>query len=145
MGAGWNRGGSRVEGEEQGTKKRREGESERTEEERGWCRWALQQVQARGDRRKKKRGREGGEQTKETERLGMRERERTEKKERGEGEWCAVCAECRKREGRTWCRGGVRRREEEDEGSAGVGGLLRALGTAAVVVGVGEEIGRAHV
>ena len=35
-----------------------------------------------------------------------------------------MCAGCRKREGCTWCRGGVRRCEEDDEGSAGVQGLL---------------------
>ena len=87
MGAGRNRGGRRGEGEDEGRKTRRVGEKERTKGERE--RFPVGAAASTGEGRqgrKKKRGREGGEQIERKQRDGERGRERTAKKESGEGE-----------------------------------------------------------
>ena len=94
MGAGRNRGGSRGEGEEEGRKKRREGEKERTKGERE--RFPVGAAASTGEGRqgrKKKRGREVGEQTGNREMGNEGEREqRRKREERGNGARCVRSA-----------------------------------------------------
>ena len=117
MGAGRNRGGSRGEGEEEGRKKRREGEKERTKGERE--RFPVGAAASTGEGRqgrKKKRGREGGEQTGNREMGNEGEREqRRKREERGDGARCV------------WSAGRGRGVPGAREASGGAGRKMKAL------------------